>query len=654
MRGTLLPHSGLKYGFPGFGSNPFLQEEHPEFPRQNFEQAPRGPTRPPPPSSSEEEVDFEGFKRPPPHHRNRLHRPPSPPHRNRNRGSKRPGSSPDLGVNAGFPKSFDDDDDDFGPAPPRHRPSRPRSGGGHDADFHSRHREKEHRNHQPHSRPHRFPAEDELQRGFKPFFQPSRPYHDDDDEPSHKMFGSSEDDRDHRFDDGPVVGLGPPRSRTHPRFPPPQQRDRDNDYNRGGPPRLPLSPVPPPHSPPRTTTPRPIPTPGPGDFPPPPPRRPPPPPPTHPTHPPRITHPPSHYKSVFRPPRVDYFPEYEEEEFNDDERLSYERNSHVSRESPFPSNPFKSTKSRYESHHSHHSAGRDDDEGFFSMPESFPSLATLGAGFESMKIRNKRSAEPDPEPDVMRVRGGAGGGGRPAAARRRQQQLRRQLLKQQQQKQQHRQAHRRQGEFGFQQDFWDEVDDVDFFGDGFGQRRERGSRRGQYRKQREREREQELLLRHHQEQLFREHQLQQRQRQFEPLTTGPRRQQQRLQQLQRFNRNGGGGGGASARDRRHRDPYPQSSIQSYPPYGNNDFGGNSLEESRDNEILGSGNFDVIKGGTFYDADTFYHTRYNSRPQHFGGGGGGAGGGGGQDGDFFENFRDFADIKNDLYRNRNYY
>ena len=46
----------------------------------------------------------------------------------------------------------------------------------------------------------------------------------------------------------------------------------------------------------RTTTPRPIPTPGPMDFPRPPPRRPRPPP-TIPTHPPFITHPPSHYET---------------------------------------------------------------------------------------------------------------------------------------------------------------------------------------------------------------------------------------------------------------------------------------------------------------------------------------------------------------------
>ena len=54
-----------------------------------------------------------------------------------------------------------------------------------------------------------------------------------------------------------------------------------------------------------------------------------------------------------------------------------------------------------------------------------------------------------------------------------------------------------------------------------------------------------------------------------------------------------------------------------------------------NEILGSGNFEVIKGGTFYDADTYYYSTYNRRPQY------------GEE--LFENFRDFADIKNELYQ-----
>ena len=65
-------------------------------------------------------------------------------------------------------------------------------------------------------------------------------------------------------------------------------------------------------------------------------------------------------------------------------------------------------------------------------------------------------------------------------------------------------------------------------------------------------------------------------------------------------------------------------------------------DDRDNEILGSGNFDVIKGGTFYDPGTYYNLRYNTRPKQHSGYG---------QGDFLDNFRDFADIKNDHIRRR---
>ena len=84
---------------------------------------------------------------------------------------------------------------------------------------------------------------------------------------------------------------------------------------------------------------------------------------------------------------------------------------------------------------------------------------------------------------------------------------------------------------------------------------------------------------------------------------------------------------------------------------------NSLEQ--DNSILGSGNFDILKGGTFYDKDDYLRPyRYllnikqpqlsscenkyifsNNRPPkqstYYGGGN-----------DIFSNFRDFADIKKD--------
>ena len=109
----------------------------------------------------------------------------------------------------------------------------------------------------------------------------------------------------------------------------------------------------------RTTTPRPIPTPGPMDFP-----RPPPhllrprPPPTHPTHPPLVTHPPEHYETVTRlPPSLNEIPQTkltEITEYDNDDTFD-----------------------------------NSQDEGFFAYPGSFPSLADLGAGFESMKIRRR-------------------------------------------------------------------------------------------------------------------------------------------------------------------------------------------------------------------------------------------------------------------------
>jgi hypothetical protein len=61
----------------------------------------------------------------------------------------------------------------------------------------------------------------------------------------------------------------------------------------------------------------------------------------------------------------------------------------------------------------------------------------------------------------------------------------------------------------------------------------------------------------------------------------------------------------------------------------------------DNEILGSGNFDVIKGGTFYEQDEVRYQSGNHRP---------SGHSYGQD--FFNNFRDFADIKKKA--NKGYY
>jgi len=66
-----------------------------------------------------------------------------------------------------------------------------------------------------------------------------------------------------------------------------------------------------------------------------------------------------------------------------------------------------------------------------------------------------------------------------------------------------------------------------------------------------------------------------------------------------------------------------------------------------NSILGSGNFEILKGGTFYDKDDYLRPYSNNKPprqnNYYG------------DNDIFSNFRDFADIKGDAkeYNNNGY-
>ena len=85
------------------------------------------------------------------------------------------------------------------------------------------------------------------------------------------------------------------------------------------------------------------------------------------------------------------------------------------------------------------------------------------------------------------------------------------------------------------------------------------------------------------------------------------------------------------------------------PYGNNPSQGGGtgagLEEgfrrndAADVAILGSGNFDVLKGGTFVDRDVLYYSDQNRRPNPNLDAGD----------NILYNFRDFADIKNELYQ-----
>jgi len=80
-------------------------------------------------------------------------------------------------------------------------------------------------------------------------------------------------------------------------------------------------------------------------------------------------------------------------------------------------------------------------------------------------------------------------------------------------------------------------------------------------------------------------------------------------------------------------------------YSVSDNSYNSLAE-QDNSILGSGNFEILKGGTFYDKDDYLRPFSNNRPpkhsSYYGGGN-----------DIFSNFRDFADIKKDGKEFNNY-
>ena len=326
---------------------------------------------------------------------------------------------------------------------------------------------------------------------------------------------------------------------------------------------------------PRITTPRPIPTPGPGDFPAPPPQRARPPP-THPTHPPLPTHPPEHYDTVTQ--RTPSSP------INPLSVLPFE-------------NEIDDSKSDYDYDYSGDTgSSNQESDGFFEFPGSFPSLEQLGAGFESMKIRNKRSLPDAFEEELLiasearrLLRNRNRNRNRPRLAR----------LRAQRQQQQARQG------FNFHDNFWNgdpSLNSDDFFtnfgGDSFDRKFN----------------------------------------QYESSGLGGQNglRQQRYTLPNSF---------YQQQDAYRRDPYTEQTIQNnpYPSendyYSENPYGG-YIDNNLNNEILGSGNFEVIKGGTFYDDDTYYYSTYNQRPQY------------GQQ--FFENFRDFADIKNDRYNDDNSY
>ncbi len=630
-----------------FGENPFRLEENPDFPLQSFEGPPRVKPKFPKAASHA----------PPP-----RGRPPPPP------------SPSDLGVNLGFP-------------PPKNRnklPSSPRSPP--PGSFRR----------PPPPPP---PKQSRPDPSFKPpFYKPGSDYlsaspdgiFDEDERPSFKVFGTDGSP----LMQGPTVDFEEPSRRPHRPPPPPGSRPPPpprgrTPYSSGG------RPPPMPHY----TTERPIPTPGPEDFPEPPPTRPTPPP-THPTHPAPITHPPEHFLLPKSPGSmsadfVDSFFDGQSEgpsvklsggnPFFDDQQSIGRPPKTKKKEVKFTKRPvFKTQKRRYrpqpppphrdsfgslqsqrpsppvnffpeENTRNSNPSGDpfslfddadrrrdpmpkggpdsfqdtafggggssggdpslDDEEGFFAIPQSFPNLMSLGGNFESMKIRTKRSAEPQ-QVDQLLLDPIAGSQARRFPRRRRR--LNR-----------HHGGHaerdrsgygqrtgggngggrgrRRQLDgFGIQAGFWDDVE-TDFFshtGPPFGQRhRGRGSG-----------------------------------------NSGGRG----------GNGGGGGEGGYGYRNQPQQQQRPYQERQRRPDvyYGNagpdeeyrrqgsvggGGGGGGGYADDRDNEILGSGNFDVIKGGTFYDPDTYYNTRYNTRPQNQYGG------------DFLSNFRDFADIKGDHLR-----
>jgi len=98
---------------------------------------------------------------------------------------------------------------------------------------------------------------------------------------------------------------------------------------------------------------------------------------------------------------------------------------------------------------------------------------------------------------------------------------------------------------------------------------------------------------------------------------------------------------------RRPNPKPKITPKKYQSGGYSTNPGtsyNQLQSLEDNSILGSGNFEILKGGTFYEEDDYRRPYSNNRPaqpyNYYG------------NNDIFHNFRDFADIKGDR-KNNNY-
>lgn len=281
----------------------------------------------------------------------------------------------------------------------------------------------------------------------------------------------------------------------------------------------------------------------------------------------------SSYETAFKRPEI---PSYSVPKFNAPRPLS-------------PSSAFKTDRNDHFSNDEQDLANEESD-GFFTMPENFPNLEALGSGFESMKIRNKRSADPD---EML------------AQERRFLPKLRRHRNLRQEPGVSYGAQARRDDEFGLSRGFWEDVD-TEFYP-------------------------------HHTSR----NSFSQRQQSFENNRRNNRNQYDSPSHKRAPNYSYQSAHGYSSYPSRHREPYPLSSIQSFPKNTGYDRNSYYVQDEKDNEILGSGNFEVIKGGTFFDEDTYHQSSYNRRPQPS------------QNGNFLENFRDFADIKGDIYREQYY-
>jgi len=243
----------------------------------------------------------------------------------------------------------------------------------------------------------------------------------------------------------------------------------------------------------------------------------------------------------------------------------------------------------------------DDNSGFFqNVQENFPAIEAFGIGWDSQKIRRKRSANGGggllplvryTPPSKNRRKGRRGTTGRGAPRRSQNQQ---------------QQSNRRQGPAGF----WDDAEfDAEFFNGGAPPSYssfESFSQQNRF-----------------QSPLPPLHQTSSRRPSRRP---SPHIASKKYETSQKFHEPG------RYSTSYQEEPSPQYQGFSEPPRFQH-------TPVVDNSILGSGNFEILKGGTFYDKNDYRQYSHNSRPQSYGYG----------QNDIFHNFRDFADIKKENSR-----